>query len=131
VLQLLTKRLLEAELDGEPIDHLGYDKHDPADRNGVAPGNGVRSKTVLTDVGPVRLEVPRDRDADVSRQTISTITDKAIEGMVEWQNRPRDPVLFIDAIHVKIRDGQVVNRPVYVARGHLRGLPGHPRTMGG
>jgi uncharacterized protein YraI len=54
----------------------------------------------------------------VSRQTISTITDKVIEGMVGWQNRPLDPVypvMFIDAIHVKIRDGQVANRPIYVA----------------
>ncbi|MEV7046740.1 IS256 family transposase, partial [Amycolatopsis sp. NPDC051061] len=119
-------------------------------------------KTVLTDVGPVQIDVPRDRDAsfapkivakrqkrlggvdemvislaakglttgeisahlaevygaEVSRQTISTITDKVIEGMVEWQNRPLDPVypvIFIDAIHVKIRDGQVANRPIYVA----------------
>ncbi|OLM20080.1 Mobile element protein [Pseudonocardia sp. Ae707_Ps1] len=54
----------------------------------------------------------------MSRQTISTITDKVIEAMVEWQNRPLDPVypvIFIDAIHVKIRDGKVANRPVYVA----------------
>ncbi len=56
--------------------------------------------------------------AQVSRQTISTITDKVIEGMAEWQNRPLDPVypvVFIDAIHVKIRDGKVANRPIYVA----------------
>ncbi|WP_189160789.1 IS256 family transposase, partial [Lentzea pudingi] len=48
----------------------------------------------------------------------STITDKVIEGMIEWQNRPLDavyPVIFIDAIYVKIRDGQVANRPIYVA----------------
>ncbi len=54
----------------------------------------------------------------MSRQTISTITDKVIEGMAEWQNRPLDPVypvVFIDAINVKIRDGQVANRPIYVA----------------
>ncbi len=41
------------------------------------------------------------------RQTISTITDKVVEGMAEWQNRPLDPVypvIFIDAIHVRIRD---------------------------
>jgi putative transposase len=56
--------------------------------------------------------------AQVSRQTISTITDKVVEGMVEWQNRPLDPVypvFFIDAIHVKIRDGQVANWPIYLA----------------
>jgi transposase-like protein len=42
----------------------------------------------------------------VSRQTISTITDKLIEGMTGWQNRPLDavyPVIFLDAVHVKIR----------------------------
>ena len=50
----------------------------------------------------------------MSRQTISTITDKVVEGMVEWQNRPLDPVILIDAIHVKIRDGRVANRPIYV-----------------
>jgi len=162
VLQQLTKRLLESALDGEITDHLGYDKHDPAGRGTGNSRNGTRSKTVLTDVGPVQIDVPRDRDAsfepkivakrqkrltgvdemvislaakglttgeisahlaevygaDVSRQTISTITDKVIEGMTEWQNRPLDPVypvIFIDAIHVKIRDGKVANRPIYVA----------------
>jgi transposase-like protein len=162
VLQQLTKRLLESALDGEITDHLGYDKHDPAGRGSGNSRNGTRSKTVLTDVGPVQISVPRDREgsfepkivakrqkrlsgidemvislaakglttgeisahlaevygAEVSRQTISTITDKVIEGMTEWQNRPLDrvyPVIFIDAIHVKIRDGQVANRPIYVA----------------
>ncbi|MBE1608066.1 transposase-like protein [Actinopolymorpha pittospori] len=50
----------------------------------------------------------------MSKQTISTITDKVMDGMAEWQNRPLDrvyPVLFVDAINVKIRDGQVANRP--------------------
>jgi putative transposase len=162
VLQQLTKRLLESALDGEITDHLGYDKHDPAGRGTGNSRNGTRAKTVLTDIGPVRVDVPRDRDAsfepkivakrqkrltgvdemvislavkglttgeisahlaevygaEVSRQTISTITDKVVEGMVEWQNRPLDPVypvIFVDAIHVKIRDGQVANRPIYVA----------------
>jgi len=56
--------------------------------------------------------------AEVSKQTISTITDRVMEGMAEWQNRPLDavyPVIFIDCINVKIRDGQVANRPIYVA----------------
>ncbi|SCD55876.1 Transposase, Mutator family [Streptomyces sp. Termitarium-T10T-6] len=54
----------------------------------------------------------------MSRQTISTITDKVLEGKAEWQNRPLGvvhPVVFIDAIHVKIRDGAVANGPTYVA----------------
>jgi hypothetical protein len=162
LLQQLTKRLLESALEGEISDHLGYDKHDPAGKDGGNSRNGKRSKTVLTDVGPVEIAVPRDRDgsfepkivkkrqkrltgvdemvislaakslttgevqahlaevygAEVSRQTISTITDKVLEGMAEWQSRPLDsvyPVVFVDAIHVKIRDGAVANRPIYVA----------------
>jgi transposase-like protein len=158
----LTKRVLESALEGELTDHLGYEAHDPAGRNGGNSRNGVRSKTVLTEIGPVEIEVPRDRDgsfeprivakrqrrlsgvdelvlslsakglttgevsahlaevygAQVSKQTISTITDSVLEGMAEWQNRPLDPVypvIFIDAIHVKVRDGQVANRPIYVA----------------
>ncbi|MFD2422656.1 IS256 family transposase [Amycolatopsis pigmentata] len=58
--------------------------------------------------------------ASVSKETISRITDKVIAEMNEWANRPLDPVyvaVFIDAIHVKVRDGQVSNRPVYAAIG--------------
>lgn len=119
---------------------------------------------MLTDIGPVEVAMPRDRDgsfepqiarkrqrrlsgidglvislsakglthgeiaahlaevydAQVSKQTISTITDRVIEAMGEWQNRPLDPVypvVFIDAINVKIRDGNVANRPIYIALG--------------
>src|SRR6202034_2460912 len=46
--------------------------------------------------------------AEVSKQTITTITDRVMDGMAEWQNRPLDAVyavVFIDAINVKIRDG--------------------------
>jgi transposase-like protein len=158
----LTKLVLESALEGEITDHLGYDKHDPAGRGAGNSRNGSRAKTVLTDVGPVEISVPRDRDgsfeprivrkrqrrlssvdemvislaakglttgeisahlaevygAEVSKQTISTITDKVLEGMAEWQNRPLDtvyPVIFIDAVHVKLRDGQVANRPIYLA----------------
>src|SRR3954464_6911724 len=58
--------------------------------------------------------------ATVSKDTISKITDKVIEEMTEWCNRPLEsvyPVVFIDAIFVKVRDGQVTNRPIYVAIG--------------
>ena len=54
----------------------------------------------------------------MSKETITRITDGVFETMTEWQNRPLDPVypvVFIDAIHVKIREGQVANRPIYVA----------------
>jgi len=58
--------------------------------------------------------------AEVSKQTITAITDRVMEGLAEWQSRPLDPVyavVFIDAINVKIREGQVANRPVYLALG--------------
>ncbi|MCA1224380.1 IS256 family transposase, partial [Streptomyces sp. 8L] len=162
LLQQLTKTVLESVLEGEITDRLGYDKHGRAGKDGGNSRNGTRSKTVLTDIGPVEIDVPRDREglfepaivkkgqrrltgvdemvlslsakglthgeisahlaevygASASKMTISTITDKVMDGMGEWQNRPLDrvcPVVFIDAVNVKIRDGQVANRPVYVA----------------
>src|SRR6202789_2017264 len=54
--------------------------------------------------------------AEVAKQTITTITDRVMEGMAEWQSRPLDPVyavVFIDAINVKIREGQAANPPAY------------------
>jgi putative transposase len=58
----LTKTVLETALEAEMSDHLGYDKHDPAGRNGGNSRNGTRAKTVLTEIGPVQIEVARDRD---------------------------------------------------------------------
>jgi len=58
--------------------------------------------------------------ASVSKETVSRITDKVVEEMNEWANRPLDGVyaaVFIDAIMVKVRDGQVANRPIYAAIG--------------
>jgi hypothetical protein len=72
--------------------------------------------------------------ASVSKETISRITDKVIEEMQAWQQRPLDEVyaaVFIDAIVVKVRDGQVANRPVYAAIGvTLAGGEGHPGPVG-
>ena len=58
--------------------------------------------------------------AEVSKQTITAITERVMQGMADWQSRPLDAVyavVFIDAIQVKIREGQVANRPVYLALG--------------
>jgi putative transposase len=58
--------------------------------------------------------------ASVSKETISRITDKVVEEMNDWAHRPLDAVyaaVFIDAIVVKVRDGQVANRPIYAAIG--------------
>ncbi len=160
----LTKTVLETALDAEMEDHLGYAKHAVEGRDKGNSRNGMRSKTVLTEVGEVQINVPRDREgsfepkivqkrqrrlagvdelvislaakglttgeiaahladvygAEVSKDTISRITDAVLEEMTAWQNRPLDsvyPVVFIDAIHVKIRDGKVANRPVYTVVG--------------
>ena len=58
--------------------------------------------------------------ASVSKEIISRITDKVIDEMNEWSSGPLDEIyaaVFIDAIVVKIRDGQVANRPIYAAIG--------------
>ncbi len=58
--------------------------------------------------------------ASVSRETISRITDKVIEEMNDWSVRPLDATyaaISIDAIVIKVRDGQVANRPFYAAIG--------------
>src|SRR5215469_599921 len=58
--------------------------------------------------------------ASVSKETISRITDKVLEEMTDWCNRPLDGVyaaVFVDAVMVKVRDGQVANRPIYAAVG--------------
>ncbi|MBC2637842.1 IS256 family transposase [Rhodococcus wratislaviensis] len=172
LLNQLTANVLETALDAEMDEHLGYEKHQVEGRNGGNSRNGRRTKTVLTEIGPVQIQVPRDTDASfdpqivkkrqrrltgvdeiilslsakglttgeiaahfddvfprkrevppgasVSKETISKITDKVLTEMTEWSVRPLDPVypvMFIDAIHVKIRDGQVANRPIYVAIG--------------
>ena len=69
--------------------------------------------------------------ASVSRETISRITDKVVADMNDWANRPLDAVyaaVFVDAIHVKVRDGQVANRPVYAAIGVT--VDGHKDVLG-
>lgn len=68
--------------------------------------------------GEISAHLAEVYGASVSKQTISTITDSVVAGMTEWQNRPLDavyPVVFIDCVNVKIREGQVANRPVYMA----------------
>jgi putative transposase len=125
--------------------------------------NGTSGKTVITDEGPVRIEVPRDREGsfdsqiigkherrftgfdqkiiamyargmtireiqgdlaamygtDVSPEFISKVTDEVSAEITAWQNRPLEPmypVMFFDALRVKIRDDAVVqNKAVYLA----------------
>ncbi|MEV6796717.1 IS256 family transposase [Streptomyces sp. NPDC051320] len=68
--------------------------------------------------GEISAHLAEVYGAEVSKSTISTITDSVMAGMAEWQNRPLNsvyPVVFIDCVNVKVRDGQVANRPVYMA----------------
>ena len=70
--------------------------------------------------GEIQAHLAEIYGTDVSRETISKITDEVLADMVAWQNRPLDPlypVVLIDAIFIKVRDTQVKNRPVYVAIG--------------
>jgi hypothetical protein len=67
----LTKVVLESALDGEMDAHLGYAKHDPAGNGSGNSRNGKRAKTVVTDVGPVQIEVPRDRDSSFEPQIVA------------------------------------------------------------
>jgi transposase-like protein len=70
--------------------------------------------------GEIAAHLEEVYGAEVSRQTISAITDRVTEGLADWQGRPLEAVyavIFIDAIQVKIREGQVANRPVYLALG--------------
>lgn len=160
----ITKTVLQAALEAEMTEHLGYDKGErPAQPTGNH-RNGTSSKTVSTEVGAVEVRVPRDRagvfdpqivpkharriagfdeaivslyakglttgeirahlaeiyQVEVSRDLISRVTDKVVEEMEAWRARPLDavyPVVPIDALYVKIREGQVANRPIYVAIG--------------
>lgn len=156
----------ETALDEEMTEHLGRAKHKKSkDGRAANTRNGTTAKTVVTDsVGPVRIEVPRDRDgssepvvvrkrqrrlpgvdevvlslyarglttgeisahfqeiygADVSRETVSRITERVVAEKDEWCSRPLDRVyaaVFIDATVVKVRDGRVANRAFYVAVG--------------
>jgi transposase-like protein len=164
LLTSMVKEVLQAGLDVELADHLGYEPYEPAGRGSGNSRNGGYPKTVSTDVGPVELRMPRDRQGtfepvtvpkharrleglganvislyakglttgeiqahlheiygtEVSRETISKITDAVLPDLVAWQTRPLDrvyPVLLIDAIVIKVRDSQVANRPVYVVIG--------------
>ena len=178
LLARLTKLVVESSLEGELDDHLGYGKHDAAGRDGGNSRNGKRAKTLLTEAGPVAIEVPRDREgsfepkivakrqrrlsgvddlvislsakglthgeisahlaeiygAEVSKQTISTITDRVVEGMAQWQSRPLDPVypvIFIDCVNA--RDPRRAGREPADLRGvsgHRRGDPRDPRVVG-
>src|SRR5215470_77985 len=68
----------------------------------------------------IRAHLREIYGVEVSPDLISRVTDAVVDELTEWQARPLDgvyPVVFIDALMVKIRDGVVANRPVYLAIG--------------
>jgi putative transposase len=70
-------------------------------------------------------------DETVSPQAVARITDRVLDELTDWQTRPLDliyPVIFIDAMVVKIRDGKVANRPVHTAVGV--DVEGHRNVLG-
>lgn len=161
------KALIERALGAELSHHLGYSPGDARPQEETNHRNGSTGKTVLTDDGPVRIDVPRDRagsfepllipkherrftgfddkivamyargmtvreiqaflaeqyGTEVSPDFISSVTDAVMSEVTAWQSRPLEPmypVVFFDALRVKVREDAVVrNKAIYLALGVL------------
>lgn len=161
------KALIERVMGAELGHHLGYPAGSAKPESAANQRNGKSAKTVLTGEGPVRIEVPRDRDGsfepilipkherrftgfdehiialyargmtmreiqgfliesygtEVSAEFISSVTDAVMAEVSAWQTRPLEPmypVVFFDALRVKIREDAVVrNKAIYLALGVL------------
>jgi transposase-like protein len=157
------KAIIERALGGELTHHLGYPPGGNKPDATTNHRNGTGNKTVLTDEGPLPIDVPRDRDGtfeprlvakherrfagfddkilalsargmtvreiqafladmyavEVSPELISTVTDAVVAEVTAWQSRPLEPmypVVFFDALRVKIRDEATVrSKAVYLA----------------
>ena len=165
--QAFKKALIERALGAEMSHHLGYAAGGDKPETATNHRNGKSGKTLLTDDGRLRIEVPRDREAafeprligkhdrhftgfddkiiamyargmtvreiqgflaqmygtEVTPDFISTVTDAVLAEITGWQSRPLEPmypVVFFDALRVKIREDNVVrNKAVYLALGVL------------
>ena len=163
--QAFKKALIERALGAEMSHHLGYALGSEKPEAATNHRNGNSGKTLLTDDGPLRIEVPRDREGefeprlvgkhdrhftgfddkiiamyargmtvreiqgflsqmyatDVTPEFISTVTDAVLAEVIAWQSRPLEtmyPVVFFDALRVKIREDNVVrSKAVYLALG--------------
>jgi putative transposase len=157
------KAIIERALGGELTHHLGYPPGGLKPEDTTNHRNGTGAKTVLTEDGPLAIDVPRDRqgtfepqlipkherrftgfddkilalyargmtvreiqgflaeiyEVEVSPDLISTVTDSIVAEATAWQSRPLDtvyPVVFFDALRVKIRDEAVVrSKAIYLA----------------
>lgn len=167
IFQNFKKAFIERALNAEMSHHLGYGAGQDKPEGATNHRNGSSAKTVITDSGPVRIEVPREREGtfeprligkherrftgfddkiiamyargmtvreiqaflaemyavDVSAELISSVTDAVLSEVTAWQARPLEamyPVVFFDALRVKIRENGVVrNKAVYLALGVL------------
>jgi len=163
--QAFKKALIERALGAEMSHHLGYPAGADKPETATNHRNGKSGKTLLTDDGPLRIEVPRDRESgfepkligkherhftgfddkiiamyargmtvreiqgflaemygtEVTPEFISKVTDAVLAEITAWQARPLEalyPVIFFDALRVKIREDNVVrNKAVYLALG--------------
>ena len=163
VMRQLKKAVIERALGAEMSHHLGYAPGDAKPDDATNHRNGSSGKTVLTDDGPLRIDIPRDRKGafdpkligkherrftgfddkiiamysrgmtvreiqafllemyatEVSPDFISSVTDAVMDEVMAWQARPLEtmyPVVFFDALRVKIREDAVVrNKAVYLA----------------
>jgi transposase-like protein len=167
IFQNFKKAFIERALNAEMSHHLGYGAGQAKPEGATNHRNGSSAKTVITDTGAVRIEVPREREGsfepqligkherrltgfddkiiamyargmtvreiqgfmaemyavDVSPDLISSVTDAVMSEVAAWQARPLEamyPVVFFDALRVKIRENGVVrNKAVYLALGVL------------
>lgn len=159
------KAIIERAMSAEMNMHLGYRPGQAKPLEQANERNGASGKTIITDHGPIRVDLPRDRDGsfdpilipkherrftgfderiiamyargmsvreiqaflaesygtEVSPAFISSVTDEVMAEAMAWQSRPLEvmyPVVFFDALRVKIRsDGVVSNKAVYLALG--------------
>ena len=167
IFQNFKKAFIERALNAEMSHHLGYGAGQDKPEGATNHRNGSSAKTVITDSGAVRIEVPREREGtfepqligkherrftgfddkiiamyargmtvreiqaflaemyavEVSPELISSVTDAVMSEVTAWQARPLEamyPVVFFDALRVKIRENGVVrNKAVYLALGVL------------
>ena len=101
LIKQLVGRLIETAAGAELGEHLGYDKGDPAGRGSGNSRNGSTPKTLLTDYGELRVEMPRDRNGSFEPQIVP-------KGETHWQG-------FDDRIIALYAEGMTVES----IRGHL------------
>jgi putative transposase len=70
LLKQLTKRIVEKAMNAEMKDHLGYEKNNPVNKNTGNSRNGTSKKTILTEIGDVEIDIPRDRNSEYEPKII-------------------------------------------------------------